>query len=369
MVTTTIIVVAIVTMDKRRIIITAMIGAIAVSTLSVSLTLAWYASSNRLKVNSFDIDMNGNVQLLMSTSKELNSFKEKLTKEDLVEEEFYFAPVSSMYQDTWYDQKADMPLFYDSSTPALDGVVREEIATSGFFQKKIYLMSNAVSYYATLDVKNCAFNYVEAFNSIRAQTLHEEFTDMSVSEITEKLNSLRDCLRMSILINTEDCYRYYIIDPYKNENEQILFGGRLDNDADGYYDFYTDANDGKKKEVIYGEISGTPAYKDAVDPNGEVETLKGKNLYFGNSFEAKSRVDTCAFDLENSNELTIATEQSYSLDDLSGNDTDLLIPCYQGVPTEIVVSIYLEGWDKACINQTMGACFDTNISFKLLRRI
>lgn len=346
-----------------------MIGAIAVSTLSVTLTLAWYASSNRLKVSSFDIDMNGNEQLLLSTSKELETFKDELTKEDLVEQEFYFAPVSSMYQSTWFDQKADTPLFYDSSSPALDGLVMEEVATSGFFQKKIYLMSNMFDYYATLDVENCAFDSVEAFNSIRAQTLHEEFTDMSVDEITEKLNSLRECLRMSILINTEDCYRYYIVDPYKNENEEVLFGGTLDNDADGYYDFYTDPNDGKKKEVIYGEVSGTPTYLDPVDPNGEVETIKGKNLYFGNSFVAKSRIDTYSFDQENSTNLTIATEDSYSLEDLKGDDTELLIPCYRTKPTEVVVSIYLEGWDKACINQTMGACFDTNISFKLLRRI
>ena len=355
-------------MNKRRIILTALIGAIAVSTLSVSLTLAWYASSNRLKVSSFDIDMNGNEQLLLSTSKELDTFKDKLTKEDLVEQEFLFAPVSSMYQSTWYDQRSGTPLFYDSSSPALDGVVMQEQATSGFFQRKVYLMSNMFNYYATLDVENCAFDYVEAFNSLRAQTLHEEFTDMSVQEITEKLNSLRDCLRMSILINTEDCYRYYVIDPYKNENEEILFGGTLDNDADGYYDFYTD-KDGNKKEVIYGEVSGTPAYKDPVDPNGVVEQIKGKNIYLGNSFEAKNRIDTYTFDKEGSSELTIATEQSYSLEELSGEDTELLIPCYRAVPTEVTVSIYLEGWDRACINQTMGACFDTNISFKLLRRI
>ena len=356
-------------MNKKRIIITSLIGAIAISTLSVSLSLAWYASSNRLKVSSFDIDMNGNVQLLLSTSKELETFKDKLTKEDLVEQEFLFAPVSSMYQNTWYDQKADTPLFYDSSSPAMDGIVMQEQATSGFFQKRVYLLSNAINYYATLDVENCAFNYVEEFNSIRAQALHSEHPELPVNEITEKLNSLRECLRMSILINTEDCYRYYVIDPYKQENENILFGGTLDNDNDGYYDFYTDQNDGKKKEVIYGEISGTPHYLNPVDPDGEVETIGSKALYFGNSFEAKSRIDTYTFDQEGSTELTIATEQSYSLDELSGPDTELLIPCYRGVPTEVVVSIYLEGWDKACINQTMGACFDTNISFKLLRRI
>ena len=68
-------------------------------------------------------------------------------------------------------------------------------------------------------------------------------------------------------------------------------------------------------------------------------------------------------------ELKIAIEDSYTLEEIDGNNTELLIPCYREKPTEIVVSVYLEGWDKACINQTMGACFDTSISFKFLRRI
>ena len=357
-------------MKKSRIIITAMIGAIAISTLSVSLTLAWYSSSNKLKVSSFDIDMNGNVQLLMSTSKELESFKEELTKEDLVENEFLFVPVSSMYQDTWFNQKADTPLFYDSSSPALDGVVMQEQATSGFFQKKIYLLSNAADFYVTLDTEKCAFDSVEASNFLRAQTIHNEYPDVSVEQIAEKLNSLRDCLRMSILVNSEDYYHYYVIDPYKSEDKEVLLGGVLDNDGDGYYDIFTDQN-GDKREVVYGEVNDRTkaAYNDPVDPNGEVELLGNVGSFFGNSFDARNRIDTYTFNQENSNELEIATEHSYSLDELGGSDTELLIPCYRGEPTEIVVSVYLEGWDRACINQTMGACFDTNISFKLLRRI
>ena len=358
-------------MNKRRIILTALIGAIAVSTLSLSLTLAWYGSSDRLKINSFDIDMSGNVQLLMSTSKDIESFKDKLTNEDLVENEFQFAPVSTMYRDEWFSQKADMPSFYDSSTPAsMDGTVMKEEAASGFFSKKIYLLSNTFDYYVSLDVENCSFDVNEAANFLRAQTLQREYKDMTVEEISEKLNSLRGCLRMSLLINREDCYNYYVIDPYKEENETIYFGGALDNDADGYYDYYTDEQ-GHKKEVVYGEVGdrSKAVYNDPIDPNGHVDNIKGKARIFGNSFEAKSRIDTYTFNQEASTEMNIATEESYSLSDAAGNNTEILIPCYYNEPTEVVVSIYLEGWDKACINQTMGACFDTNISFKLLRRI
>lgn len=357
-------------MNKRNIILTAMIGAIAISTLSVSLSLAWYASSDKLKVNSFDIDMSGNVQLLMSTSKELDTFKEKLTSEDLVKEEFLFAPVSSMYRSDWYDQKADTPLFYDSSSPALDGVIAREEASIGFFQQRIYLLSTAIDYYASLDVSNCLFNSNEDANLARAQALHKQYPDASVDEIKESLNSLRDCLRMSILVNNDDYYKYYVIDPYKKDNEDIYLGGVLDNDGDGYYDIYTDSN-GKKREVIYGEVENRSkaAYNDPVDPLADVESLNNKGSFFGNSFEAENRKDAYTFDKQNSTEINIVKEQSYSLEDADGLDTDIIIPCYRGEPSEIVISIYLEGWDKACINQTMGACFDTNISFKLLRRI
>ena len=48
-------------MNKKRIILTSLIGIGAIAAVSVSLTWAWYASSDRLKINSFDIDMNGNV--------------------------------------------------------------------------------------------------------------------------------------------------------------------------------------------------------------------------------------------------------------------------------------------------------------------
>ena len=38
-------------------------------------------------------------------------------------------------------------------------------------------------------------------------------------------------------------------------------------------------------------------------------------------------------------------EPSISLEEIASDDNPVLIPCYNGVPTEIVLSIYLEGWD------------------------
>ena len=352
-------------MNKRRIIIGSLVGAAALMLVPISLTVAWYSSSDRLKISSFDIDLNGNVQLLMSTSKELDSFKTKLTKEDLVKNEFFFAPVSSMYQDTWFgvENKKDTPLFYDSSSP---GVLNQGPESTGFFQKRIYLLSNLVDYNAALDIEDCAFKVNKAANRLRAQDLHTQYPEQSVDEIAEKLNNLENCLRMSILINTEDKYQYYIIDPNKTENKEVALGGTLDNDNDGYYDV-----DSAKREIVYGDVEDRSklAYNDPVDPNGEVELLPSKSHFLGNSFDAESRIDAYTFDKNNSNDAKIVTEKSYTLEEAGDEQNGILIPCYHNVPTEIVISIYLEGWDKACINNTMGACFDTNISFKLLGRI
>ena len=100
-----------------------------------------------------------------------------------------------------------------------------------------------------------------------------------------------------------------------------------------------------------------------------METIESKGHYFGNSFTAKNRIDTYTFNKANSNGLEIAKEESFSLDDINSEATKLIIPCYANKPTEIIVSIYLEGWDLDCINATMGASFSTKLSFKLLRGI
>ena len=191
---------------------------------------------------------------------------------------------------------------------------------------------------------------------------------MDINQIAEKLDSLEKCLRVSILIPNEEHYNYYIVDPYKESVTTL--GGRLDNDRDGYYDCYRDIN-GKAHETIYGEVNDRSkvVYN---DPTGTSdEKIEQKDHYFGNSFEAESRKTAYTYNEEASeaNGLEFAKEESFSFEDINSETTKLLIPCYANTPTEIIVSIYLEGWDLDCINATMGACFETKLSFKLLRGI
>ena len=92
-------------MTKRRIILTSVIGTIALATLATSLTLAWYGASNLLSVNTFDIEIIGTTTLKISEKTNLDSFREEITSEQLKEEEknFLFEPVSSMCKNTWME--------------------------------------------------------------------------------------------------------------------------------------------------------------------------------------------------------------------------------------------------------------------------
>ena len=62
-------------------------------------------------------------------------------------------------------------------------------------------------------------------------------------------------------------------------------------------------------------------------------------------------------------------EESYSLNEFEGNNVPFVIPVYREYSQEIVISIYIEGWDLDSVNYTMGSAFESNIAFKILREM
>ena len=68
-------------MTRKRIILTSIIGTVALATLATSITLAWYGASNMLNINTFDIGIIGNSSLKISTKTDLDSFREEITNE------------------------------------------------------------------------------------------------------------------------------------------------------------------------------------------------------------------------------------------------------------------------------------------------
>ena len=370
-------------MNKRKIIISTLTGTIALAALSISLTLAWYGASDRLNVENLEVSVYSRGNLKVSTNPNPETFVENLTNEDLnnLSADFLFAPVSTMHKKSWMDQKAAIPEFYDSSAKEVlsSGEPYLEKAEYGYFQREIYLLTTVPNQYAVLDLASeedggCFFKTGD--NSARAKDLynkyHDVWTDLSLSDIENKLDNLINCLRVSILVNQGEDYHYYIIDPTKNEGEVTYLGGRLDNDKNGYFDSYKNLQ-GEHKEVIYGEVNDRSLidYDDPVDPdfkdNSGAAVVDEASHFFSNSFVANSKPSVYTYNKEKSeaNGFKIAEEDSLSLEKLKTDDTSLLIPLVSGEPTKIVLSIYLEGWDIDCINATMGASFNTKLSFKL----
>ena len=364
-------------MNKRKIIISALTGTIALAALSISLSLAWYGANDRLSVENLEVGVSGKGNLKISFSSERDTFVEDIVDEEKIE----FSPVSSMYKKTWIDAKAEKPVFYESAYKHVlsSGEPYLEQAEFGFYCKDVYLLTDVRNQFAVLDFDEEKGSKIsrddlinDAKNFERAQKLHTDYPEwgLEVSEIKEKLDNIANALRISILVNEEDNYHYYIIDPTKADDEVTYLGGLLDNDKNGYYDTYVDANF-ESKEVIYGEVNDRSLlqYKAPVSDKLPDEVPAGAKVdpYFGNSFVAEHKPTAYTYLEQESkdNGFAIATEESLSLNQLKTDDTSLLIPLKAGVPAKIVLSFYLEGWDLDCINATMGASFVSKLCFKL----
>ena len=370
---------------KNRLILSSLIGVTALTAVSLSLSLAWYSSGDRLSISTLELSVRTDPSLKVSTSNELSTFVDKLDlNSDEYEEDsekFLFKPVSPMFQDDWLNDETDKPLFYDSSFVAsIDGDNKVD-ANQGFYQKKIYLLTEA-NYYVGLDMNNSLFDNDVAANHLRALEFHaskeNNELNLSVEEIEQSLNKLKNCLRVSILINdVEDTSRinnrYNIINPTKKDDEQVFYGGVLDNDNDGYYDTVPTFKDGQavQQEFLYGEVNDRSLikYKDPEIPGYEDERIEQASRFHGNSFVGVHKKGAYTFDevASEANQMAFKEEGALSLADVEDSQKGIIIPCYANKPREITISIYLEGWDPDCINGTMGASFNTALSFKILR--
>ena len=374
-------------MTRRRLILSSLVGITALIAVSLSMSIAWYSNSDRLSISAVDLSVRTDPLLKVSTSNELSTFVDELDlssdEYEKESEKFLFKPVSSMYREDWLNDETKEPLFYDSSFVAsLDGDNKID-TKSGFYQKKIYLWTEA-NYYVGLDIKDCLFENDETANFLRAQALYaskeNKSLQLTVEQIEQSLNALKDCLRVSILINdVEDTSkmheRFNIINPTKQDGEKVYFGGLLDNDNDGYYDTVPvqDQQSGElvQREYLYGDVNDRSLikYQDPESPGYEDEKLPQSSQMIGNSFNGVHKKSAYTFDKEASeaNQMTFKEEGALTLADVEDSEKGIVIPVYANKPREIVISIYLEGWDLDCINGTMGASFNTKLSFKILR--
>ena len=361
-------------MKKTKLILTFYVGIIALGVSTIAMSVAWYVASNQLRISGIDISLDVDRDLKIATSSD-GEFKEHIDYSEL-EEVGVFMPLTSAYKSSWMSLKEKMPSFYDetrfSSYEDADLVVK---ATRGFYSQKFYIWSDD-DVYVSIDASKTTLLANEVYNSSYARTLYEEYQrgddedlkKLTVEDIEVRLNHVVKAMRYSILVPNEKEYSYEIIDPYKNEDTYL--GGVLDNDIDRYYDYFKKESDGEFYERVYGEVKGDKKnlVYDAVSAQDSGYESADEEP---SAFNARHKEGVHPVNLEKSkqNNVEIVKEESHSLTDFSGTTKPYHFPVHRDQPQEIVVSIYVEGWDLDSIDFTKGAAFISNLSFMIEREI
>ena len=367
-------------MKNKKLILAMYIGVIALSVATVSMSVAWYATSRQLYINSIDITIDADRGLEISTNKD-DGYVDYINHTEL-DATGVFVPLTTAHSSLWMSEKKDRPVFYDESKAfdAEDITTYQAVETgSGYFTQKFYLKSDD-DVYVTINPEKTFIKQYETelrdYNKEYARSLYEEYQtfqdeyykNLSVDEIEERLDRVIKAMRFSILIKDENEYSYTIIDPLKEGD--TLLGGVLDNDVDRYYDYYQVGNTDEYRERVYGEIIASPehyVYDDASD--SDTSFLDANDA--PNAFNARHKKGIKKFNLEESIKkgLEIKKEESIDLKDFNNEVKPFYFPVYRDTPKEVVVSIYIEGWDLESVNYTMGAAFISELSFKIYREM
>ena len=361
-------------MNTKKLILGLYVGCIALSAASFSMSVAWFASSTRVYVNSIKIGIDCDRELFISTAED-GEYVERIDFSEL-NPTGKFIPLTNAYSSRWLEEKSKTPVFYDETKFSIDE--HADLVTPvnfGYFSQKFYLLGDD-DLWITLDAEKSFLKANEEYNKTYAKTLYKQYQNgeneslkkLSEKEIESRLNKIVNAMRYSILVTDEDDYSYVIIDP--NKNDDTTYGGLLDNDVDGYYDYFTRESDDLDYERVYGELVGDKS-KIVYD-----NALKKDSGYLNadeepNAFNARHKKSVKRFNLEKSkaNGVDFKKEEALDLNDFNERVKPYHFPIYRNKPQEIVVSIYIEGWDLDSVNYTMGATFISDLAFKIEREM
>lgn len=358
-------------MDKtRKLILGMLVASTALSAGAISFSLAWYNASTRLSVRYIQLDIDADRELqIKPVQEESTEYVSELSKEDL----HYvtaFDAVSTMFEDNWNSESAVDPQFYSYKSFFVPESGRPYLETmhEGFLMQHFYIMGDD-DLYVSLDPLTSVITPDYDFNYARASALAGDaryIGQYTVDELYERLNGLEKAMRFSIYDIEE--HKNYIFDP--NKEGITYYGGILDNDGeDPYFDYYT--HGGVSKEVVYGEYNDIDLIRYDEEPLPADIPTTGET----NCFNAKHKKGVYRFNEEASYEAGFRFKEEPSIDlkampknsDIKANP--FLLKCYRNTPKEIVICVYLEGWDKDCVNAVMGASFLSKLQFKIVREM
>jgi len=330
---------------------------------SIVSTIAWFEGASYLEVNGFYITLHDKNIEISDDGEDFTDFIGSDETSNISE----FSPISSAFSDEWIAEKSPMPKFansYTSKAAATSGLSIDN-PNMGFYCGQFYIKSDS-DVNITLNAEKTSFLGDHQYNSEHfeeAKNNNPLLLGMSDEEIIAELDRVCESLRMSILVLNDygieeddphyfDDYAYYVIDPYKKET--TYFGGLLDINEDSFYDYGED-----NKEILYGELENEDkiVYDEPALENGD---LVGKNTCF--NARTCQGVEHVNIEKSQQNGLKIAKEKSYTLEECFDN---VLIPISKARPKRMVISLYLEGWDRDNTNFARYAGFIINVCFMI----
>lgn len=347
---------------------------------SIGMSVAWYANGAYLRTSNVDVSLMSDPELGLSLveSYDINNYHfgefpyEELPKmksgysDDFSDEQETningFVPVSSMYSCDWIGQRDSEgnlldPVFCSNYKRASLGqpesYLKTVAAKSGFYSVPLYMICDH-DMYVSIDPDGTTITPDAKTNLETAKEICSRDFKRDIDQTKRELDAIVNSVRLSIY----DCdsHEYWIIDPNKS-NDPTYFAGPLDLDSNQIYDFYYDEND-ILKEYMFGEYQdpSNVVYKksDGSSPMERYDTFNAKHL------EGVQMVDM-EYYIEND---LLEKEKSYTPLELSKMD---LIALTNHTPHRIVLSIYIEGWDRDNTAVSSQGSFFASIKFKLTR--
>lgn len=318
----------------------------------VTSTLAWFGSSMVVEIDTFNFGTTNKEDFkigLKNNQNEIDYFQD-ISANTLIEygqlaNIVTYSPVSSMFQNKWYiSGKDDLTPEFRRQYYVGSDKKESTIANSGFVQIETY-------FYSYYDM----YLFLSEQTSIKTnRNANEKYAQKHNIDVN-LLNKADDSVRASFYSSLN----YTIYEPNTSASSKTPFAGRLDiAPFDDYYDY--DAT--TKNEILYGEYTNEEAIIYSEDARATT-----RPTYF-DCFNALSKDIANPLDIEKSinNGLVVANENSKTLLELSDtsniNNAIAYLPGKK--PTRVVISIYIEGWDKDTVSSVINSVIDTKLVFK-----
>ena len=320
---------------------------------SVTATYAWFELTNAQKVSEIGMSVAEGPKLEIGLKQNLSDtidYYESIGDKELSEHYPSYAPgmelspVSGMNLNSWYNEETDLaaafPVLYSLSS----GIPTPIKASQGYLSFETYFRCEE-SGYLFLDKEG-------TFLSPNVETNRETEAYYGLEE--GSLDAVTKCIRVSFLGNQG----YRILDLYKDGETELA--GRLDLNGDGYFD----SLDGQ--EIVYGSYSGDPIYgeeSDNVIDNGDSQPNSSANIApflkdeskengFTPEIEHSQTIDSLSLDY---NEPNFDPATQFPLAYLTADE-----------PARLVISLYIEGWDKDASEEVVDGAFNLDLSFVCL---